>query len=167
MGRISYVCSHACSKEYKSYSQKYFETFWFHPSVFAIPDFCPHWNLLLVERSKRQCCLFAWRPGHGDVAHDYVIDCKVRDLTSPPSCNFDILFCFFSFMSAITLLGTPAEIYQFGTQYITLVLSYPFVIGSTIVCYLPVFYKLGVSTSYEVTDTWLFLTFKIMIAKNL
>ena len=53
-------------------------------------------------------------------------------------------------MSAITLLGTPAEIYMNGTQYITLVMSYPIVIFSTTQCYLPVFYKLGVSTSYEV-----------------
>ena len=53
-------------------------------------------------------------------------------------------------MSAITLLGTPAEIYMNGTQYITLVLSYPIVIYSTTKVYLPVFYKLGVSTSYEV-----------------
>jgi hypothetical protein len=53
-------------------------------------------------------------------------------------------------MSAITLLGTPAEIYMNGTQYITLVASYPVVIWSTTKIYLPVFYKLGVSTSYEV-----------------
>ena len=53
-------------------------------------------------------------------------------------------------MSAITLLGTPAEIYQNGTQYITLVASYPIVMFATTKIYLPVFYKLGVSTSYEV-----------------
>ena len=35
-----------------------------------------------------------------------------------------------SFMSAITLLGTPAELYVSGTQYVALVLSYPLVIGS-------------------------------------
>ena len=33
-----------------------------------------------------------------------------------------------SFMSAITLLGTPAELYVSGTQYVALVLSYPLVI---------------------------------------
>ena len=32
-----------------------------------------------------------------------------------------------SFMSAITLLGTPAELYVSGTQYVALVLSYPLV----------------------------------------
>ena len=57
-------------------------------------------------------------------------------------------------MSAITLLGTPAEIYQNGTQYITLVGSYPIVMLATTTIYLPVFYKLGVSTSYEVRKWW-------------
>ena len=69
------------------------------------------------------------------------------------SIDFRLTFkCHFcsSFMSAITLLGTPAEIYQNGTQYITLVGSYPIVMLATTTIYLPVFYKLGVSTSYEV-----------------
>ena len=57
---------------------------------------------------------------------------------------------FYSFMSAITLLGTPKEMYQFGTQYILLGLSYPLVMGSAAHLYLPVFWKLQVSTSYEV-----------------
>ena len=55
-----------------------------------------------------------------------------------------------SFMSAITLLGTPAEVYQNGTQYCLLVLSYPLVMAASAYLYMPVFYKLGVSTSYEV-----------------
>lgn len=54
-------------------------------------------------------------------------------------------------MSAITLLGTPAEMYVFGTQYCMLVLSYPLVMASAAYFYLPVFYRLEVSTSYEVT----------------
>ena len=37
-----------------------------------------------------------------------------------------------SFMSAITLLGTPAELYVSGTQYVALVLSLPLVIGATL-----------------------------------
>lgn len=57
-----------------------------------------------------------------------------------------------SFMSAITLLGTPAEVYQNGTQYCLLVLSYPLVMAATAYFYMPVFYKLGVSTSYEVCN---------------
>lgn len=60
-----------------------------------------------------------------------------------------------SFMSAITLLGTPAEMYVFGTQYVALVLSYPFVMGAAAHLYLPVFFKLQVSTSYEYLE-WRF-----------
>ena len=56
-----------------------------------------------------------------------------------------------SFMSAITLLGTPAEIYRNGTQYVILVFSYPIVMAATCYLYMPVFYKLEVSTSYEVS----------------
>ncbi len=58
-------------------------------------------------------------------------------------------------MSAITLLGTPAEIYKNGTQYVLLVLSYPFVMAATNYIYMPVFFNLNVSTSYEYLE-WRF-----------
>merc|ERR1719322_168628 len=54
-----------------------------------------------------------------------------------------------SFMSAITLLGTPAELYVSGTQYVALVLAYPLVMGATAHMFLPVFDRLQVSTSYQ------------------
>ncbi len=60
-----------------------------------------------------------------------------------------------SFMSAITLLGTPGEIYVYGTQYAVLVCSYPLVMGATAHMYMPVFYDLNVSTSYEYLE-WRF-----------
>ena len=53
-------------------------------------------------------------------------------------------------MSAITLLGTPAEMYTAGTQYIALVLAYPLVMAAAAHLYMPVFHDLGVWTSYEV-----------------
>ena len=49
-----------------------------------------------------------------------------------------------SFMSAITLLGTPAEMYVSGTQYIALAVSYPFVMGAAAHLFLPVFDALQV-----------------------
>jgi len=54
-----------------------------------------------------------------------------------------------SFMSAITLLGTPAEMYVSGTQYVALVISYPFVMGAAAHLYLPVFMNIKITTSYE------------------
>ena len=54
-----------------------------------------------------------------------------------------------SFMSAITLLGTPAEMYVSGTQYVFLVLAYPFVMAATVYIFLPVYDKISITTSYE------------------
>ena len=51
-----------------------------------------------------------------------------------------------SFMSAITLLGTPAEMYVSGTQYCSLLISYPLVMASTAYMYLPVYTKLKVGS---------------------
>ncbi len=58
-------------------------------------------------------------------------------------------------MSAITLLGTPSEVYMNGTQYVMLIMAYPFVMAATNYIYMPVFYNLNVSTSYEYLE-WRF-----------
>lgn len=55
-----------------------------------------------------------------------------------------------SFMSAITLLGTPAEVYQFGTMYWLIVLAFFLVIPATNYLYMPIFYQLQVTSAYEV-----------------
>ncbi|XP_071129767.1 sodium-coupled monocarboxylate transporter 2-like [Mytilus edulis] len=54
-----------------------------------------------------------------------------------------------SFMSAITLLGTPAEMYNFTTMYWYIGISYFFVMFMAAHIYLPVFYNLGVTSVYE------------------
>ena len=55
-----------------------------------------------------------------------------------------------SFMSAITLLGTPAEVYQFGTMYWLVVLAFFLVMPATNYLYMPIFYELQVTSAYEV-----------------
>jgi Na+/proline symporter len=55
-----------------------------------------------------------------------------------------------SFMSAITLLGTPAEVYQFGTMYWLIVLAFFLVVPATNYLYMPIFYQLQVTSAYEV-----------------
>jgi Sodium:solute symporter family len=55
-----------------------------------------------------------------------------------------------SFMSAITLLGTPAEIAAFGTQYWMIWLSYCFVIPLSAYVFVPVFYRLNLTSVFEV-----------------
>lgn len=62
-----------------------------------------------------------------------------------------------SYISGVTVLGTPAEIYNFGTQYWLIV--FPIFLMGFIVSYvyLPVFCSLKVGSSYEVSCT-LFLS---------
>lgn len=54
-----------------------------------------------------------------------------------------------SFMSAITLLGTPAELYNYTTIYFWIGLGYFFVIAGAAQIYIPVFYRLQVTSAYE------------------
>eukprot|EP00397_Hematodinium_sp_SG-2012_P031775 GEMP01033771.1.p1 GENE.GEMP01033771.1~~GEMP01033771.1.p1 ORF type:complete len:654 (+),score=118.16 GEMP01033771.1:25-1962(+) len=54
-----------------------------------------------------------------------------------------------SFMSAITLLGVPAEIYVTGTQYIVIIFTFPFVMFITAHIFLPIFYALQPTTVFE------------------
>ncbi|XP_041363424.1 sodium-coupled monocarboxylate transporter 2-like [Gigantopelta aegis] len=54
-----------------------------------------------------------------------------------------------SFMSAITILGTPSEMYSYGTMYLWIAVSYIFAVFFAAHIYIPVFYRLGVTSSYE------------------
>ncbi|XP_022318074.2 sodium-coupled monocarboxylate transporter 1-like [Crassostrea virginica] len=54
-----------------------------------------------------------------------------------------------SFMSAITLLGTPAEMYNYTTMYYWIGLSYFFVAFGAAHVFMPVFYRLRVRSAYE------------------
>src|SRR6185437_6914626 len=57
-----------------------------------------------------------------------------------------------SFLSAITLLGLPAEIYTFGTIYYAQIFSYPFIMAFTSYIFIPVFYELELTSSFEVMN---------------
>ena len=58
-----------------------------------------------------------------------------------------------SVISAITLLGTPVEIYNYGIQYSMVLISFVFVMAASAYLYLPVFYKLQVTSTFEVSTT--------------
>lgn len=60
----------------------------------------------------------------------------------------------FSFITAIELLGNPAEMYKYGTQYWTICFALLFVTPITTKFYLPVFMKLRLTSSFEVTTVW-------------
>ncbi|NXO84201.1 SC5A8 protein, partial [Sitta europaea] len=54
-----------------------------------------------------------------------------------------------SFMSAVTVLGTPAEIYRYGTIFCIFAITYALVVLCSAEIFLPVFYKLGITSTYE------------------
>ncbi|XP_053929579.1 sodium-coupled monocarboxylate transporter 1 isoform X2 [Cuculus canorus] len=54
-----------------------------------------------------------------------------------------------SFMSAVTVLGTPAEIYRFGAIFCIFAITYSLVVVCSSEIFLPVFYKLGITSAYE------------------
>ncbi|XP_055455175.1 sodium-coupled monocarboxylate transporter 2 [Psammomys obesus] len=54
-----------------------------------------------------------------------------------------------SFMSAVTVLGSPAEVYRFGASFFLFLISYAFVVLFTSELFLPVFYRSGITSTYE------------------
>ncbi|XP_048463888.1 sodium-coupled monocarboxylate transporter 1-like [Rhincodon typus] len=54
-----------------------------------------------------------------------------------------------SFMSAVTLLGASYDTYHFGAVNIYFAISYMFVVILSAEVFLPIFYRLGVTSSYE------------------
>ncbi|XP_065221049.1 putative sodium-dependent multivitamin transporter [Planococcus citri] len=54
-----------------------------------------------------------------------------------------------SFITAIELLGNPAEMYKFGTQFWTICFAFLFVVPITTKFYLPVYMKLRLTSSFE------------------
>ncbi|KAI0242896.1 Sodium-dependent multivitamin transporter, partial [Lamellibrachia satsuma] len=61
-----------------------------------------------------------------------------------------------TFVSAITVLGTPAEMYVFGTQYWMIWIGYVIMIPLTAYFFLPVFYNLKLTSVFEVSHLKLF-----------
>jgi len=55
-----------------------------------------------------------------------------------------------SFMSAITLLGTPAEMYNYTTMYWYIGLGYLLVVATAAHWFIPIFYRLRCTSAYEV-----------------
>ncbi|NXS61198.1 SC5AC protein, partial [Brachypteracias leptosomus] len=54
-----------------------------------------------------------------------------------------------SFMSAVTVLGTPSEVYRYGASFVLFFLSYALVVIFTAELFLPVFYRSGITSTYE------------------
>ncbi|XP_051568666.1 sodium-coupled monocarboxylate transporter 1-like [Myxocyprinus asiaticus] len=54
-----------------------------------------------------------------------------------------------SFMSGITVIGTPAEAYLYGTPYWLFVFSYSIMSAISAEIFVPLFYRLGITSTYE------------------
>lgn len=55
-----------------------------------------------------------------------------------------------SFMSGITVIGTPAEVYRFGAAFWLFGFSYAIMSAITAEVFVPLFYRLGITSAYEV-----------------
>jgi sodium-coupled monocarboxylate transporter 8/12 len=60
-------------------------------------------------------------------------------------------------MSAVTVLGTPSEVYRFGASFVLFFIAYAFVVIFTSELFLPVFYRSGITSTYEVRELIAFL----------
>lgn len=58
-----------------------------------------------------------------------------------------------SFMSGITVIGTPAESYRFGAAFWLFGFSYAIMSTVTAEIFVPLFYRLGITSAYEVSGT--------------
>ncbi|MGH0141655.1 UNVERIFIED_CONTAM: hypothetical protein FKN15_010468 [Acipenser sinensis] len=54
-----------------------------------------------------------------------------------------------SFMSAVTVLGAPSEVYRFGGAFVLFGFSYSMVVLFTAELFVPVFYRSGITSTYE------------------
>ncbi|XP_051890725.1 sodium-coupled monocarboxylate transporter 1 [Pristis pectinata] len=54
-----------------------------------------------------------------------------------------------SFMSAVTVIGTPAEVYRYGAIFLIFCISYSIVAIVSAEIFLPIFYRLNITSTYE------------------
>uniref|UniRef100_A0A3B4BXE9 Solute carrier family 5 member 8 n=1 Tax=Pygocentrus nattereri TaxID=42514 RepID=A0A3B4BXE9_PYGNA len=57
-----------------------------------------------------------------------------------------------SFMSGVTVIGTPAEAYVYGTPFWLFAFSYAIMSTISAEIFVPLFYRLGITSTYEVRD---------------
>ena len=55
-----------------------------------------------------------------------------------------------SYLSAITLLGVPSEVYTYGAQYYVLILSYFIICGTVAIVFVPMFRRVNITCANEV-----------------
>ena len=86
----------------------------------------------------------AWRSGLKMSLDEYVMGQR-RMGSIPVGCSLTA-----SFMSAVTMLGAPAEVYEHNTMYFWVCLSFLGVGALAAHVYIPVFFQLKLNTAYQV-----------------
>ncbi|XP_045409089.1 sodium-coupled monocarboxylate transporter 1 [Lemur catta] len=109
--------------------------------TFVVWDYVVFAGMLLISAAVG--IYYAFAGGGQQTSEDFLIG--GRRMTAVPVA----LSLAASFMSAITILGTPSEVYRFGAIYSIFAFTYFFVIVLTAEVFLPVFYKLGITSTYE------------------
>ncbi|XP_014325061.1 sodium-coupled monocarboxylate transporter 1 [Xiphophorus maculatus] len=108
---------------------------------FAVADYVVFAVMLLVSAAVG--VYFAWTDRRQRSAGDFLTG--GRRLTAlPVSMSLSA-----SFMSAITVLGNPAEVYRYGASIAFYAVSYVVTMLLTSEVFLPVFYKLSITSTYE------------------
>uniref|UniRef100_A0A8C9VQD7 Solute carrier family 5 member 8 n=1 Tax=Scleropages formosus TaxID=113540 RepID=A0A8C9VQD7_SCLFO len=107
--------------------------------TFAVWDYVVFALMLLVSAAVGVYC--AMSGGGQQSSQDFLMG--GRKMTAVPVA----LSLTATFMSAITVLATPSEVYQYGAMFILFTLSYSLMVFVTSEVFLPIFYRLGVTIS--------------------
>uniref|UniRef100_A0A8C6WRA4 Solute carrier family 5 member 8 n=1 Tax=Neogobius melanostomus TaxID=47308 RepID=A0A8C6WRA4_9GOBI len=110
-------------------------------SSFVLGDYLIFALMLLVSAAVG--VYYAWKDRDQRTSGDFLMGGK--KLTALPVA----MSLTASFMSAITVLSTPAEVYRFGAIIAFSGLSYVLAMIATSEIFLPVFYRLGITSTYE------------------
>lgn len=111
---------------------------------FVVWDYVVFAGMLLISAAIG--IYYAFAGGGQQTSKDFLMG--GRSMTAVPVA----LSLTASFMSAVTVLGTPAEVYRFGAIFSIFGITYFFVVVISAEVFLPVFYRLGITSTYEVRD---------------
>lgn len=108
---------------------------------FVVWDYVVFAGMLLISAAIG--IYYAFAGGGQQTSKDFLMG--GRSLTAVPVA----LSLTASFMSAVTVLGTPAEVYRFGAMFSIFGITYFLVVVISAEVFLPVFYRLGITSTYE------------------
>ncbi|XP_027711547.1 sodium-coupled monocarboxylate transporter 1-like [Vombatus ursinus] len=109
--------------------------------TFVVWDYLVFAGMLLISAAIG--VYYAFSGGGQQTSKDFLMG--GRSMTAVPVA----LSLTASFMSAVTVLGTPSEVYRFGAIFSMFAITYALVVILSAEVFLPVFYKLGITSTYE------------------